>query len=256
MIAYDLWERVMPPERRWFGLILAAVALAHAGVVALLRVELPDGRVHHARARQVTLITERLQSPVLGTGNWAAWLDWKDPSAVALPWTPLPAPALPRVDSGLPGSPALPAAEGARGGLSDTLPGALEERAGSRVRTGARDPMPIPVEAPPRLSGTRHRADWPRAERKLLSNPQLPQPRTDLSLRRTQLTVLVNKLGLVESVLVLESSGDDAVDQTAVRVIRGWRFAADPAAPELESAQVSIFWDLKEKEAPRRSPEP
>jgi TonB family protein len=256
MMAHDLWERVMPPERRWFGLILLVVALAHGAVVVLLRLEMPMGRVHHARARQVTLITERLQSPVLGGGNWAAWLDWRDPSAVALPWTPLPAPALPPVDSGLPGSPVLPPVDPARGELPDTLPGGLEERAGARVRTGARDPMPIPVEAPPRLSGTRYRIDWARAERKLLSNPQLPQPRTDLSLRRTQLSVLVNRLGLVESVLVLESSGDDAVDQTAVREVRGWRFAADPAAPELESAQVSVFWDLKEKEAPRRIAEP
>ena len=256
MIAYDLWERVMPPERRWFGLIMLMVGLAHAAVFVLLRVEMPDGRVHHARARHVTLITERLQAPVLGEGNWAAWLDWKDPSAVALPWTPLPSPALPPVESGLPDTPVLPPVNAGWSGLPTGLPGALEERASMRVRTHARDPMPIPVETPPRLSGTRHRADWPRVERKLLSTPQLPQPRTDLSLRRTQLSVLVNKLGLVESVLILESSGDDAVDQSAVQVVRGWRFASDPAAPELEAVQISIFWDLKEKEASSRSREP
>jgi len=256
MIAHDLWERVMPPERRWFGFILAFIAGLHLLAFALLRLELPDGRMHAARARQVTLVTERLQSPVLGGSNWAAWLDWKDPSAVALPWTPLPAPALPRVESGLDRQAALPPSVPAPGGLANELPGGLEERARTRIRTTARDPMPIPVEAPPQLSGTRTRVDWPRTERKLLSSSGLPEPRTDLSLRRTVLAVLVNKLGLVESVLVLEGSTDDAVDQAAVQAVRGWRFAADSAAPELEQARVHVFWDLKEKEAPARPSSP
>lgn len=256
MIAHDLWERVMPPERRWFGLILAGVVCVHLTGFAVLRLEMPDSRFHAPRARQVTLVTERLQSPVLGGTNWAAWLDWKDPSAVALPWTPLPSPQLPRGERGMDLPAALLPPMPAPSGLSNDLPGGLQDRALARIRTTARDPMPIPVETPPQLSGTRTRVEWPRAERKLLSALGLPEPRTDLSLRRTVLTILVNRFGLVESVLVLEGSTDDAVDQAAVQAVRGWRFAADPAAPEIEQARVHVFWDLKEKETPVPTPSP
>lgn len=250
MIPQEWWEYVMPPERRWFGLFVLGVLGIHLAALALVRVEVAEGGLHPPRARQVTLISPRLDSPLLGGRDWAVWLDWKDPSAIALPWSPLPSPPLPPLESGKEVGSALPPLT-----AQAPLPGAglgqaIEQRAAQSVQTGTRAPMPIPVESPPRLSGTRYRADWSRAERALLTPPQLPRPRTDMALQHTVLTVLVNRMGLVESVLVVESSTDPAVDLAAIQSIRTWRFAADPTAPDPEAVRITVFWDLQAKALP------
>jgi TonB family protein len=253
MTLQEVWEHVMPPERRWLGLIVVASALVHALGFMAVRIEMPEGRIFAHRPRQVTLMSNSLNASNWGEDNWALWLDWKDPSSIALPWTPLPTPFQPPTETYGREAAALPDRPSGPDRIQSDLVGAMEDRVNSRIRTGMREAMPIPVETPPQLSGTKYRVDWRGPERTLLSVPRLPEPRTDMRLKSTALSLTVNRHGLVESVWVDESCGDPAIDQQAIQIVQSWRFSAGKGPAELESARVVVFWDLKEKDIPERN---
>lgn len=242
----EIWDTVMPPERRWLGMIVMLVALLHLLALAWVQIDLPAGSLQAPRARQVTLMLPVHPPGTIGEESWAVWLDWKDPSAIALPWTPLLPPALPPSTPALSAPPPVPPLP-----LEDPLPGGqglgIGQRAAQSLHTTRPPPMPIPLETPPALSGTLYRIDGLRSGRSLLTVPRLPRPRTDLALQRTVLNVLINRSGLVESALVQDSSMDPAVDMLAVQNVRTWRFTADPTAPEPEAVRVTFFWDLQAK---------
>lgn len=255
MTLHEVWDHIMPAERRPLGLLILASAVLHAGVFGLLQVERLDSRVFSTRPRQVTLLDTRLQSGGLGAGSWATWLDWKDPSAIALPWEPLPEPALPGdLQTRGPRPGAMPVPGPLPDAMPRDLPRSLEQEVDQRLRAGQREAMPLPVEAPPALAGTAYRVEGGLAGRRILRAPALPQPRTDLSLKATVLSVAVNRLGLVESATVEESSLEPAVDELAVNAVQGWRFAPVPAAPERQTGRVTVFWDLDAKPGVENAP--
>lgn len=256
MTLQEIWEQVMPPERRWLGLVIFGSLLVHLAGFFVFRVDPVNTRAYVSRPRQATLMTPGLEMGPGSGGNWIQWLDWRDPSAIALPWSPLAEPSIPELKPSTAGSVPLPDMPASPAVLPRDLPGSLPEKADKLINGTTRQPMPIRVESPPPLSGTAYRLEGKISDRRILGKPVLPKPRTDLSLKVTILGVGIDRRGEVVSALVEESSGDGTVDQTAVQAVQSWLFAPRSGGSEVDWGRVVVFWDLNEKlaEEPAKTP--
>lgn len=250
MILHELVEQLLPPQRRWLGLMILGSFLLHVLGFFIFRLDPPGTRAFVSRPRQVTLMDPRLELGAGRTGDWTQWLDWRDPRAIALPWTPLAEIDVPEMLPPAVATTPLPELPPVSAILPRELPGTLPEKAGKLVGGTVRQPMPIRVESPPPLSGTAYRLEGKLAARRVLGQPVLPQPRTDLSLKITVLGVGIDRKGEVISALVEETSGDPSVDQLAVQAVQSWLFAPRTGGAEADWGRVSVFWDLNEKLAP------
>ncbi|MDX6766682.1 MAG: TonB family protein [Candidatus Methylacidiphilales bacterium] len=256
MTPHEIWEQIMPPQRRWLGLIIFASLLVHMAGFLVFRIDPVKTRAYADRPRQFKFIDPRLQSEGAMGDNWTQWLDWRDPTSIALPWTPLQEPSMAEVELPAVGTENAMAPPPKPFALPRDLPATLSQQADRLITGTPPNPMPIRVESPPPLSGTTFRTEGKLAERKLLSRPGLPQPRTDLSLKITVLGIGVDRSGAVISAVVEESCGDGTVDQSAVQAVQGWMFNPRSGGAESDWGRVSIFWDLNEKLAPATPKQP
>ncbi|NJK92001.1 MAG: hypothetical protein HC904_09355 [Blastochloris sp.] len=94
MTLHELWDDLVPPERRWLGVLILASLLAHTLFFFIFRIKAPESSSFPLRPAQVFWMSTRNSGSLEGN---LIWLDWRDPSAIALPKT-----ALPRISPSLP----------------------------------------------------------------------------------------------------------------------------------------------------------
>ncbi len=256
MTLHEIGELLLPPQRRWLGLFIVGSLLLHLAGFFVFRLDPLSTRAYVSRPRQVTLMDPRLELGAGRGGDWTQWLDWRDTSAIALPWSPLVEPDVPEMTpipgAGIP----LPDSPKASHVLPRELSGTLAENAEKLIGNTVRQPMPLRVESPPPMSGTTYRLEGKISGRKVIGQPVLPQPRTDLSLKITILGLGIDRRGEVISALVEETSGDPSVDQLAVQSVQSWLFAPRTGGAEADWGRMVVFWDLNEKLAPEPTPTP
>ena len=244
---HELWEKIMPRERRWLGWFVFAAVLLHAALFLIIRVRQPQ---------QPAMREPVLQAMVLDVGrasistNDLVWLEWRDPSAPILPRGALP--VLAALTTDLPLLKAQASAAVPVDGLSPTfdiktkLPSLSEQMRGMLTQYHA-SPSEVEIATPPQLSGTVVEIGGSLASRDILSKTEFPQPVVDRNLKVTVCLLAVSAAGLVESVLVDNSSDDAAIDQLAVNNLRNWRFAPANDGSGLQWGRATVYWHFKGK---------
>jgi TonB family protein len=245
MTLHEIWDDLIPPERRLLGLFVLASLLGHVLFFFMVKVVSPSVQGLAPRPSRVTWLTGAQM------GSSATWLDWRDPSAIALPRSPLPILAPPESLPELPDRYADLAelSQDFRAGILAESPAELPERVGEKTAT-ADKPSLVKVETPPLPGGTRVAFFGALANRELTHQTELPQPAVSENLRVTVLSVGVSDEGHVESLMVEESSLDASVDQKAIAGIRQWKFKPKQVGKRstaIDWGRVVIYWDLQNK---------
>jgi TonB family protein len=250
MTLHQLWDFLMPYERRWLGLMILISVLLHTVPFFFLRI---NPSVPHLITRtQPTLTVLSFEPAEPIQQEWTAWAELFDPRKIALPdlseqksefkMKELVAPQFEDVWNFQQNGPAFLSPRTLSLRIVD-WPESLESRASENLNFFSPQPMPLPVETPPRISGTEVNLTEPLSKRDILKKEPLPQPRTTLALRSTIIRIAVNEEGVVMYALVDESCGDSTIDLLAVQTLRNWRFVANPKQTTLEWAKATILWD-------------
>jgi len=247
MTIYELWERVFPYEKRWLGLILFISLLGHVAAFFFFQIQPLDVRTPLERPHRLTWISPGSLEGGTMVSDPFAWIRWRDPSAIALPQSSVPDP--PPLDelAWSESRPELPALNPfnpleSEGGAEDPLQGLVLD---SMLRPRVKE-MPLPMEAPPKLSGSvvvlRQHLD----QRGVIEKVELPRPETRQSLRSSVYFLEVLSSGVVMNVRIDQSCGDASVDRMGMEVLREWRF--EPAGLPGSSiwGRVDVFWDFRE----------
>ena len=254
---HELWELLLPPERRWLGLIVLISLAGHGACFFLFKVQPVASAGLPARPGQVTLISTALPARAgSSAGGGMIWMEWRDPSVIALPRSPLP---------GLTGNLRLPQWKQEEPAGAATAPlsfheftpradmASLSQQVSDDLKELKMEPKGVQIETPPPLSGTIVQITGALSERVITKKTELSQPPADRDLKATVLSLSVNMQGVVENVLVDTSCEDSAIDQVAVRELKNWRFGP---APALQWGKAFIYWHFKEKPAPVTQPAP
>lgn len=253
MTLHELYDSLIPPEKRSLGVIIFISALCHIGVLFAFRIgTFEGGRIVKPRPR-VTFL--KLGGSAREGEDAARWLDLRDPRTIGQPSDALPEPEyLASNEASLDFDPlagiekeemvAFPLAPSYLKGTLETA----SVRARSSLLSERMAPMPLVVEAPPALSGTDVQIFGDLAGRKVTQRVALPQPEVPRALGLSVMLLAVNREGWVEFVLIDESCGDSKLDLIAVERVKNWRFAADKGAKEeLMWGRAMVSWDLKEE---------
>jgi len=247
MTLHELWDDLVPPERRWLSLLIFFSLCAHALFFFIFKIIPPAAGSFPKRPAQVTWLTGD------STTNHLIWLDWRDPSAIALPRSPLPTL---RPPSSLP---ELPDRYEVLTNLSDQAGGrilrdtqaTLPERARKEMVAGNVKPTEVKVETPPTPAGTQVEFLGTLAGREISLRKELPQPAVSETLRVTVLNIGVTAGGIVEAVMIEETSLDASVDLLAVNNLRQWRFKPRTnKGAEMDWGRAIIYWDYQNKPRP------
>ncbi|MEM6883649.1 MAG: energy transducer TonB [Verrucomicrobiota bacterium] len=247
MTTYQLWESVLPQEKRWLGLIVMASLVLHVAVFFVFRIEsLPEAGVIE-RPPSVVFISPDTSRNRMDGSDPMMWINWRDPAVIALPSAPIPEP-LP-LDSKpgaeyksqpLPDLPEWNALKTPNLGVAQELKLLVNENM-ERSRTEA---MPLNVEAPPKLSGTVVVRQGPLKDRGVVRQIKLPRPQTKVSLKASEYYVQVLAGGAVVQVKIDRSCGNSAIDQEGLSILKKWRF--EPIDGEDVWARMVVFWDFQE----------
>lgn len=246
MTLHELWDDLIPPERRWLGLFVFGSICAHTAFFFIFKVTVPASQGMPRRPAQVTLLSSTAPNLI--------WLDWRDPSAIALPRSPLPR-ILPPSD--LPGLPDRYAglsplsAEVQVGKLKDVRRSLAEQSPKDSLSVVS--PSRVQVEIPPPLGGTQVQFFGGVAGREAVFRKDFPQPPVSDVLRVTVLNVGINASGSVDAVMVEDTSNDPAVDQLAVTTLRQWKFKprmGRSRGQEMDWGKVVVYWDYQNKPRP------
>lgn len=252
MTLHQLWDLLIPEEKRFLGWLIFLSLLVHISAFFLFKSETSYSKPVPVFQPRVTLM--RPVETSIG-GVTSGWVNLLDPSVIALPLSQLSDEEFKKDVSRLqkiwpvqfPVSLLAPAAV-----KTTYLPITLEElpkRAEASLSLPAPKPMPVPVEAPPSLSGTAVQFSGDLAKREEVKHDALPQPTSPLALRPSVLRLAVDDQGVVVYVFLDESSGDSAIDLQAVKALRNWRFAplkgAKPDSDKLQWGRATVFWDIQ-----------
>ena len=241
---HELWDQLVPQERRWLGMAVFFSLLGHLMFFFMFRVEDPAAMGLPARPAQV-LLWDSAETGLKREEGGQLWLDWRDPSVLALPRSPLPELPAADVPGDWQGRAAAPMATLQPRLLKDAVP-TLSEQMAAVIKEHRAEPTEVQMETPPSLSGTVVQMAGALSDRPVSKKSDLPQPAVDTLLKVSVLSLGVNAAGLVENVLVEESCGDPAVDELALREMRNWRF--DPvSASGLQWGRAVVYWHFKEK---------
>jgi hypothetical protein len=247
MTLHELWEDLVPPERRWLGLIIFASLCAHTAFFFIFRIIPPAAQGLPLKPAQITLLSSEIPNIV--------WLDWRDPSAIALPRTPLPQLRFPAH------SPELPDRYAGLAALSGQVPvgklvddrRSLQERSPQDFFSETLHPSLVGVETPPQPGGTELQFLGDLTGREPVFRKEFPQPPVSDVLRVTVLNVGISASGLVEAIMVEETSLDASVDQMAIATLRQWKFKprlVKVPGREIDWGKVIVYWDYQSKPRP------
>ncbi|MEM1156744.1 MAG: hypothetical protein AAF649_04435 [Verrucomicrobiota bacterium] len=247
MTTYQLWERVLPQEKRWLGLVITASLVLHLVVFFIFRIEsLPDSRTI-ARPPGVVFLSYDTTTSRLDASNPMMWINWRDPAVIALPRAPVPDPAplqrKARAHQKLTSLPDLPEWDPLKTqnlGVAQELKSRVDET----MKTPQTVAMPLNVEAPPKLSGTVVVQQGALRGRKVRRRIELPRPQTKVNLRASEYYVQVLAGGAVVQVKLDRSCGDTLIDQEGLNILKKWRFEA--VEGEDIWARLIVFWDFQE----------
>ncbi len=250
MTSYQLWETIFPQEKRWLGLIITASLIMHLAVFFIFRIEsLPEGRVPD-RPASVVFISSDTGINRLDGSDPMKWIDWRDPAVIALPRAPIPKPLPLIVDQTasyqqqpLPELPTWNPLEVPQTDVASELNAVVQ----SSMKNTATAPMPLTVEAPPKLSGSVVVMQGALKNRKVVNRLELPRPQTKVSLTATEYYVRVLSGGAVVQVKVDRSSGSTEIDQEGANVLKKWQFEALEGETEDAWGRVIVFWDFQEE---------
>jgi TonB family protein len=250
MTLHELWDDLVPPERRWLGLLVFCSIFAHGVFFFIFKITPPGSQGLPRRPSQVTLLAA---TPSI------IWLDWRDPSSIALPRSPLPRVSPPSEFPGLPDRYTdLSELSGQLqvGSLKDTrVP--LSERSTKEFVPETLKPSKVVVENPPSPAGTEIQFLGTLAGREPVFRPELPKPPVSDVLRVTVLNVGINASGTVDAIMVEETSLDTSVDQLAVTTLRQWKFKPRKVqGQEIDWGKVIVYWDYQGKPKPVAPPSP
>ncbi len=252
---HELWEGLLPPERRWLGLLVLISLAGHLGCFFIFKVETPPSAGVPQRPQQVTLLSAG-GADMVAAGSMV-WMDWRDPSVMALPRSPLP--ELSRISS-LPewkqkGPESAPLPQQFREFVLKDDIASLSQQVSDSLKELKPEPKGLQIETPPPLSGTVVQITGALTDRAIQKKTELPQPAVDRDLKTTVLSFSVNEEGMIENILVDSSCEDSSVDQLAVRELRNWKFAPVADTPT-QWGKALIYWHFKEKPAPAAPPAP
>ncbi|MEO0453275.1 MAG: hypothetical protein AAFY98_03955 [Verrucomicrobiota bacterium] len=248
MNIYRLWEQVMPAEKRWLGVIICGSLLLHLLGLFIFDVRQPDAGIIPLRPRQASLMVPGAGWSGLMQIDHHLWLQWQDPSAIAMPRSPLP--DVPKLKESLSQNLEWKLPEEIQSpeeiilGKGESLERSLEEA----LKPARATPEFSPVTTPPALSGSSVEFQGTLKQREVVSEGKLPRPSTSESLQVTILMVGVRPDGRVDSVFVEESCRDASIDQLGSRAIRSWRFEKTPESSGIQFGRAVIYWDFKAQE--------
>jgi TonB family protein len=251
MSLLQLWDVLVPKEKRPLGVLLLGSLALHISVFFIFKIDPIPPTIGAPSQPRVSLVSSESSA---GT-DLNAWFEIFDPSMIALPSSkPEPRtlhpiehqaetfPDLPHPPVLIPFRVTLPT-------LNLSLP-PLPQRAETSIarRLETLRPMPLEVETPPPLSGTEVQLDRPLSQRDVTRRTALPQPQTTLALAPTILRLAVNAEGIPVHALILESSGDSAVDRLALENLKNWRFKPlenDSEQSGFQWSRATVFWDTQ-----------
>jgi|GEM_PF-987341 len=253
MTLHQIWDLLMPEERRWLGLFVLLSFLIHFSIFFLFRTPIDfTAQIHRSNPPRITLLSIAENSSTTSQ-NPSAWWNIFDPRLLALPTkqdtidphthsnnpslddkylTSLPLPDPIPVNSTTP----TPFGKGT----------SIEQMAIESLSLVQPDPKPILVESPPRVHGTRVIIHGPLSTRGITRRSDLPQPPSTQTLRATVLRIAVDASGTPSHILIDESSGDSNVDAQAATILGDWRFTPlPPDSKGIEWGRATVFWDLQ-----------
>ncbi|MFH1067699.1 MAG: TonB family protein [bacterium] len=253
MTLHQLWDFLVPEEKRPLGWLIFFALLAHVSAFFLFKSE--TSYLKPVQTFQPRVMLMRSVETSVG-GMTSGWVDLLDPSMIALPLAQLADEGFKKDVSRLqkiwpvkfPSSLLVPASV-QTAHLFVTL-GELTKRAAASISLPRAKPMPVPIETPPPLSGTAVQFFGGLTKREAVKREPLPQPESPLALRPSVLRLAVDEQGVVAHVFLDESSGDSAIDLQAVKNLRNWRFApltkkTEPTADKLQWGRATVFWDIQ-----------
>lgn len=247
MTLHELWDDLIPPERRWLGLLIFGSACAHLLFFFIFKITPPSAAGAPKKPAQVTWVPKNSKSQ---SSNQLIWLDWRDPSAVALPRSPLPQ-LLPK-DS----PPVIPDRYQSLNKMSQKMdtpyltdkPLPLAERVVVKDEPLQTKPETVQIETPPIPGGTHVSFFGALANRPVLVRKEFPQPAVTDVLRVTILNLGISAAGGVETIMVEETSLDASIDLLAIKILRQWKFTPlTTKGPELTWGRAVIYWDFQDK---------
>lgn len=237
-------ETVLPPERRYLGLIIFISLVAHVAMFFVIKVPILPGLRQAKAPLSVVLWTSEASRGTLGFAE-ESLMSVRDPRLSILPPETIDRMFARRL-------PTLQVPEEEQPGeapVTEWLPSHLASYAERVPVVGGSwqpGPMAVDVESPPPLSGTTFTVDGPLGNRPVLRRPVLGRPQVDSPLGVTVIGVQVNPEGLVEALWVETSSGDFQVDRAGLGAVRAMSFRqAD--GKERQAGRVTIYWDYTEK---------
>lgn len=247
MTLHELWDDLVPPERRWLGLLILGSASAHLLFFFIFKIIPPSAAGAPKRPAQVTWVPKNTKGQ---TSNQLIWLDWRDPSALALPRSPLP--KLHPKDT----LPVIPDRYQTLNKMSQKMdaPFLIDKQLPLAERVILKDelvdtkPDLVQVETPPNPGGTHISFFGALANRQILVRKEFPQPAVTDVLRVTILNLGVSASGGVETIMVEETSLDASIDLLAIKILRQWRFTPlTTKGTELTWGRAVIYWDFQDK---------
>ncbi len=247
MTAYEIGERILPPERRWLGLICLFSLGLHSVFFFLFQVEVQPKRERSTRPPRVFLLTNQSRADAIFESNPMVWVDWRDPMAIAYPEAAMPEPPRPNRPQETAQNQALPTLPEWNPLLrpgSQVEPG-LEKRVAEKMKTSKRTSMPLPLEAPPKLSGTVVQFQGALRDRVLVKKVEMPRPPTSEILKPSEYFVMVGRGGQIARVRLDRTSGNSALDIEGMALLRQWQFEAQSNAKEDEWSRAVIYWDYR-----------
>lgn len=248
MTLHQIWDLLIPEERRLLSVFIFVSLVLHASTFYFFHPPDLPPRMEKTIHPQVSLLMP--SSPSGDVINAAAWINLFDPRVLAIPSAESSFNneqkniLHKRQDDTLPLRPVEPIpAQYAPVALPS--PGNLEQRALISLSNVQPNPRPIIVETPPRVRGTRIQFSGDITNRTPTRKPDLPQPRSPVTLKPTILRMAVDSPGNLVHILVDESCGDSSVDLQAVKILRDWRFTPLESSDSLQWGRATIFWDLQ-----------
>lgn len=253
------WIDYVPKHQQRLGLFIFLALVLHISMFFFLRIDST-----HAEQRRQTQVHVTMESrPAVSADIQAGDESWdllSDPRLFILPRRPLSVTTpddrsfdFAAINSTIgPSDFPPPASAGTYPFIHQVVP-PLEERAMAALQP-SRQPF-FYDETPPALA-TKTTWQWSDvlASRQPTGTPELPLPISDIDLNPTEVRVAVDANGMVEHVL-LEQSSKPELDQQAILALRKTRFQPTDQ-PGLVWGRATIFWHYSAKPREEYTPTP